>query len=202
MRPVSEKPFVWIDTETSGLDPLVNEVIEIAIVRMNCDGTETILSSKVRMEHPENAHPRALEVNGYSAEAWEGAPSQADLFQIIHDRGLLQDCILAGQNVGFDAAFINATFKRLGIDARVDYHLYDTVTLALRDLKPWLRSVSLVPVCVALGIPTEGAHTALADCRMAQAVDHILTTATPAQRAEWPHIVPARLAAYEAKRKG
>lgn len=198
--PLHDKPFAWLDTETTGLDEHYNDIIDIAIIRVERDGTEKIINAKIAMERPENAHPKALEVNGYTPEAWAGAPSVREVFEFIHREKILQDCILAGQNVQFDARFVNATFKRLGIDARVDYHLYDTVTVALMFLQPYLKSVSLVPVCVALGIPIDNAHTALADCRMAMEVNRVLTTATPEERAKWPTVVPARLAAWEAQK--
>lgn len=193
--PLRQRPFAWCDTETTGLDPDLNEILDIAIVRVHPNGTEEVFEAKVKMEHPESAHPKALEVNGYTEEKWAGARTAAEVFGEIHNRGLLRDCILAGQNVGFDAAFINTTFKRLGIKTRVDYHLFDTVTLALEHLLPYLdASVSLVPVCVALGIPTEGAHGAMADCRMAMAVHQKLTKATPEERERWATEIPARLA--------
>jgi DNA polymerase III epsilon subunit-like protein len=196
--PLRQRPFAWCDTETTGLNPDQNDILDIAIVRVMPDGTEEVFEAKVQMDRPENAHPKALEVNGYTPEKWAGARTAAEVFGEIHERGLLRDCILAGQNVGFDAAFINATFKRLGIKARVDYHLFDTVTLALEHLLPYLEnSVSLVPVCVALGIPTEGAHGAMADCRMAMAVHRVLTTATPADKERWATEIPARLAAWQ-----
>jgi len=186
--------------ETTGLNPDINDILDIAIIRVETDGTEIVFTSKVKMERPENAHPKALEVNGYTEEGWASARPVGEVFQEIHDKKLLQDCILAGQNVGFDTAFINATFKRLGIDARVDYHLYDTVTVALMFLKPYLKSVSLVQVCVALGLPIDNAHTALADCRMAMAVNNAILIATPEERERWATEVPARLAAWEAQK--
>ena len=197
--PVSQKPMTWVDCETTGLDEHHNDVIDIAIIRVERDGTETVFSAKVKMERPENAHPKALEVNGYTPEAWANARSAQEVFQEIHDRKLLQDCILAGHNVQFDARFINATFKRLGIDARVDYHLYDTVTVALVFLKPYIKSVSLVAVCAALGIPFDNAHTAIADCRMAMQVHELLTGGTYEELAVRIQGVSARIAVWEAQ---
>jgi len=194
--PVRIKPLTWVDVETSDLDPDNGDILEIAIIRQNLDGSETVYESKIQMARPENAHPKALEVNGYTEEKWAGARPAAVVMQEIHDIKLLQDCILAGHNVGFDAGFINKTYKRLGIKARVDYHLYDTVTLALEHLGAWVDSVSLVPVCIALGLSTDGAHGAMADVRMAMAVKKVLTTATPEQRSAWATEVPARLAAW------
>lgn len=198
--PLYEKPLAWCDTETTGLDPDRHDILDIAIVRVASDGSETVFSSKILMERPQNAHPKALEVNGYTPEKWVDARPVGEVFREIHDRKLLQDCILAGQNIPFDARFINATFQRLGIDARVDYHLYDTVTLALAHLKPYLKSVSLVPVCVALGIPVDNAHEAMADCRMAMAVNRAILSATPEARARWATEIPIRLAAWEASK--
>lgn len=189
--PICNKPFAWVDVETTGLDPDANDIIEIAIVRVDPDG-EKVFHEKIAMERPENAHPKALEVNGYTPEKWKDAKPAVLIFPQVAD--LLTDCILAGQNTRFDAGFLNATFKRLGLDVRADYHLYDTSTLAMEHLKPWLESVSLVPVCKALGIPTNGAHTAMADVRMAMAVDQKLRRATWLQRLWWRFTIPRRLA--------
>lgn len=199
--PVKDKPFVWVDTETTGLDETKHEIIDIAIIRVTPDGSESVFNSKIRMDFPENAEPRALEINGYTQAAWEGAPSAQEVFQSIHDRGLLANCILAGHNVSFDARFINATFKRLGFTFEVDYHLYDTVTLALAYLKTWVSSVSLEPVCVALGIPVNNHHTALADARMAMAVERALLSATEEERDQWAHVIPERLQKWKQQKQ-
>lgn len=198
--PVRDKPLTWVDVETSDLDPDNGDILEVAIVRLDpCNlGVKVVYESKIKMERPENAHPKALEVNGYTEEKWAGARPAAVVMREIHELKLLQDCILAGHHVSFDAGFLNKTFKRLGIQARVDYHLFDTVTLALEHLHPWVDSVSLVSVCIALGLPTVGAHGAMADVRMAMAVHKTLTMATPEQRAAWATEVPTRLAAWEA----
>lgn len=200
--PLYQKPLVWVDTETTGLDSEHNDIIEIAIIRVE-DDTEWVMHQFINMERPENAHPRALEVNGYTPEAWaaNGAVEPAEAWQRIADSGILDEAIIAGQNVRFDAGFINASFKRHGIETRMDYHLYDTCSLALEHLRPWMSSISLVPTCVALGIPVTNAHTALADTRMAMEVEKRLARASDALRAEWAHLIPGRLAAWVAAGK-
>ena len=190
--PVSAKPFTWVDTETTGLDSVNNDIIEIAIIRVE-DGHETVIHAKVKMERPENASQKALEVNGYTPEAWAEAEDPATFWQKVADSGILSDCIVAGQNVRFDAAFLNETFKRHGIDARMDYHLYDTCTLTLEYLKDYVESISLVPTCVALGIPVRDAHTALADCRLAMAVNEKLYRASLDDQIWWASRAPENL---------
>jgi DNA polymerase III epsilon subunit-like protein len=198
--PLFEKPLTWVDTETTGLDHLENDIIEIAIIRVENDGTEKVLHLYIDMERPENAHPRALEVNGYTPEAWaaNGALKPAEAWKQVAESGLLNEAIIAGQNVRFDAGFINASFKRHGIETRMDYHLYDTCSLALEHLRPWMDSISLVPLCVALAIPVNNAHTALADVRMAMEVEMILARAMDADREQWSRSIPRRLAAWKA----
>ena len=199
--PVSAKPLAFLDTETTGLDEEKNDIIEIAIVRRDSHGVEHVLHAKVKMERPENAHPRALDVNGYSQEAWANAEDPQTFWKRLVDERWLSDCILAGQNIQFDARFLNATFKRHGIKNRVDYHMYDTCSLALEHLKPWVRSVSLVPLCVALGLEVNNAHTALGDVRMTMAVEKSLARADDETRSNWAVEIPARLAAWEAAGK-
>jgi len=198
--PLNRKPLVWVDTETTGLDDNFADIIEIAIIRVELDGTEEVLHLFIKMERPENAHPRALEVNGYTDEKWaaNGALEPAEAWQMIHESGLFNEAIVAGQNVKFDVGFINASFKRHGIKTRVDYHIYDTCSLSLEHLRPWMESISLVPTCVALGIPVTDAHTALADTRMAMAVEKKLARATAEDRKEWSEVIPGRLAAWKA----
>lgn len=193
--PLFVKPFTWLDTETSGLDEDENEVIEIAIIRVENDGTEKTLHLYIHMDRPENAHPRALDVNGYSLEKWteRGALTQAEAWKQIYESGLMDEAIVAGQNVRFDAGFINASYKRHSIKSRMDYHLYDTCVLALEHLRPWMSSISLVPICVALSIPVRGAHTALVDVRLAMDVAEKLARATDEDRQGWEIFVPVRL---------
>lgn len=188
--PVYAKAFAWVDVETTGLDPTVAEILEIAIVRVALDGSEKTFHSKIKPDYIEKAHPKALEVNGYTEEAWADAPSQSEVWNKIVRLGLLADCIIAGQNVRFDVGFIEAALAEyVESKPRIGYHLYDTVTLAIEHLAPLgIESVSLTSpngVCVFLGIPIEGAHTAMGDIRMTMEVDRRLRRSTWLHRMWW-----------------
>jgi len=199
--PVSQKPFAWVDVETTGLDENHHDIIEVTIIRvepMSVDGwgateIEKVFSTKIKMARPENAHPKALEVNGYTENLWRYARDPKEVWQAIVDEGLLDDCIIAGQNPRFDAKFINATLKRYGFDTRIDYHLYDTATLALEHLKPYVHSVSLTALCVALAIPVRSAHTSFDDVHRTMLVDKILRRAGWVKRMYWKLVIPRRL---------
>lgn len=203
-KALSEKHFVWIDVETTGLDPEQNDIIEFAAVRRTPDGREAAkFHFYVDIERPETVQAKALEINGYTSELWaaQGALSPSTAWQTLVDSGILDDAIVAGHNVGFDVAFLKSTFKRHGIKYRMDYHLFDTVTLALEHLQPFVSSVSLVAVCVALGIPVRDAHTALADAQMAAEVHRVLRLSPWYKRWWWKRVIPKRIERWTAAGK-
>jgi len=78
-----EKPIVVIDTETTGLDPAKHEVIEFAGIKIDPVTLEVIdtLTFKVKPLHIETAQSKALEVNGYTPEAWAEAIDPLDAAQ-------------------------------------------------------------------------------------------------------------------------
>jgi DNA polymerase III epsilon subunit-like protein len=159
--------LIWIDLETTGLDPVKNDIIEICVYRLPYLGaTEVALAyySKVQMERPSNASAEALRINGYTEERWSGAPVPRTVWHDPSLHRILRHGIMAGHNVSFDVGFLQETLKRHGVDLRLGYHKFDTVSLVIEQL-PWLTrtSVSLSAVCVAMGIPITDAHSAQGD---------------------------------------
>ena len=183
------RPLCWLDTETTGLSAQKHEIIEFAAVR-ETDGAE--ICFKIQPQHIETAHPKALEVNGYTEEAWSLAitPEEAVERIILFAQGCEMAPMYAGHNVSFDWRHLQSLFERVG---RIDewpfhYHSVDTMTLAREHLKPLgQRSISLDALCNTLGISNEGAHTALADVRRTMAVWNKLERATWLNRLRWKH---------------
>ena len=162
--PLAQQDLVFLDTETTGLDPTKHEVIEVAIIRCN---PQTITpwwewSTKIKPERIETAHPKALAVNGYSEEAWADAPTFKQVAGEIADR--LRDGLAVGHNVSFDLAFLQAGFDRARWKVRLPYHKIDTVTLAYTHLVPkGLKRLRLDAIRKFYGMSTTGAHTAIVD---------------------------------------
>lgn len=185
-----EKPLCFIDTETTGLDENFNEMIEFAGVRRTRDGHEDVLEMKLRMLHPDRAHPRALAVNNYSEEEWAGAEHPHSGVQTI--AAFLRGTLLVGHNVPFDLRFVKATLAREhGQEATrgLPYHHVDTMTLAYEHLVPCgLGSISLQNICEFLGIDNEGSHRALVDVRRTMAVFDTLIRATEEDRKRWRNL--------------
>lgn len=154
---LSEKPLAFTDVETTGLDPVINEIIEFACVK----GDETLVM-KIKPRRIHTAHPKALEVNGYNEAEWADAEDITTAAPKII--AFLRNTVFVAHNAKFDVDHINSFLKEAGITERMDYHVVDTVGLAYVTLVRYgLESVSLKPVCEFLNIPPEPAmHRALA----------------------------------------
>lgn len=174
--PMRNRSMAFVDVESTGLDPDVHEVIEYAIVRVNPAGEETLRwATKIKPSNIEAAHPKALEVNGYTEAAWADAPTMQEVGHEIADG--LEDCVLVGHNVAFDEAMLKGNLKRAGIDRRIPYHKVDTVTLAYEHLVPeGLESLSLDNIRKFLGWSSEGAHTAMKDVEDAMRLYNQITS--------------------------
>lgn len=161
------RPLVFVDCETTGLDPARHELIEVAVLRVHPQtlAVEAEVALKVRPERIEDADPEALRINGYSEEAWTDAVSLDEAMALIVP--VLEGSMLAGHNVAFDRGFLDAAWKRVGHrPENLDHHLLDTATLAWPLVSSGtLDSVSLTPVCKHLGIERGEEHWALDDAR-------------------------------------
>lgn len=165
------KPIVriYLDTETTGLDPATDEILEVAIVREKVEypytrrgEITTTWCRKITPQHIETASPEALKVNGYTPEAWaEAVPFASVAEEIV---SLLTGGTLIGHNPKFDTGFVSAELKRAGVEARISHRTIDTTTAAYLawGLDGNLK-LSLDNLRDHLGMSREGAHTALRD---------------------------------------
>lgn len=102
--------IVCVDIETTGLDPNVHEVWEIAYARLEGDVyTGTVPHRGL------TADPKALAMNGYHDNAIPSAPLDFD--QEV--RQALTGNILLAANPAFDSAFLR---KRWGLGAETPWH--------------------------------------------------------------------------------
>lgn len=158
--------FAFIDIETTGLNMLKHEIIEIGCV-LTTPELEVIeeFELKIKPEHIEDADPVALKVNHYNPDNWENASSLEEAMKIFSSK--VTDCIMVGHNVAFDAGFLEYTFNKMQIINTMHYHKLDTISLAWAKLHndPSLEHFSLRELCMRFDIKNERAHSALPDAR-------------------------------------
>ena len=150
--------LLFMDVETSGLNPMIHEVIEICLVETLPDGTIVQrFDSKIKPTRP--VVPDAAKVNGYTPEKWADSPNAGVVWSRVNDVFGKCTCIPFdievaqhwewcrahpknkltpwGWNVGFDLSFI-----RPHIFFDLSYHPDDVRSLC-RPFLPWDKKVSL-----------------------------------------------------------
>jgi DNA polymerase III epsilon subunit family exonuclease len=158
--------LAFIDIETTGLDVIAHEIIEIGCVLTTPD-LKVIeeFELKIKPEHIERANPTSLKVNHYNEEDWSKAIPLTKAMQEFSKK--VKDCIMVGQNIAFDSGFLEHAFSKLNIVNSMHYHKLDTISIAWAKLHndKDLEHFSLREMCVRFGIKNERAHTALSDAR-------------------------------------
>jgi DNA polymerase-3 subunit epsilon len=181
--------LAFVDVETTGLDPDVHEIIQVAILVESQTTNQVVMGfeTKVKPQNLEVADPKALELNGYQnhPEWWDSAPvMNEELAAVI--ASYLKNAIMVGQNVGFDKGFLQKALKKYDMWDWIGHHTVDTASMAIEHLGPLgVSSVSLKNTCKVLGIPNENEHDAMADVRRCRAVYHKLKRAGFLKRLWW-----------------
>jgi len=158
--------FAFIDIETTGLNLVRHEIIEIGCVLTTPD--LKILEEfeiSIQPERIEDADPVSLKINQYKERDWTGAQDLSEALKIFLEK--VKDCIMVGHNVAFDAAFLEYNFHKLGLANTLHYHKLDTVSIAWAKLHhdPKLEHFSLHEMCQKFGIENKKPHTGLGDAR-------------------------------------
>jgi len=151
------------DLETTGLDPLKHEIIEIGLVLVKQPELEIIdtLGVKVKPTNRSNADPKALELNGYSEHEWHNALSLTEALTLYF--GKAKGSIFCAHNVTFDLPFIKSACLKTGITNTLDYHNIDILALAWSKFrKSKLERVNLRKLAAFMGLkPEPQVHRAL-----------------------------------------
>ena len=160
--------FAFIDIETTGLNLLKHEIVEIGCV-LTTPELEIIeeFEIKIKPERIEDADPVSLKTSHYNPEKWAKALGLAEAVKIFAEK--VKGAIMVGHNVAFDAGFLECAFYNAGMKNTLHYHRLDTVSVAWAKLhrEPDLEHFSLRELCLRFGIENARAHTALSDAHAA-----------------------------------
>ncbi len=161
--------YVVFDLETTGVSPYNDEVIEISAVKAR--------KGKVVEEFSELVNPKrtipfaASRVNNITDDMVSDAPFFDEVLR--HFLEFVGEDVLVGHNIqSFDMKFIYRDCERY-FHQLITNDYVDTLILAKRCFPEW-RHRRLGDLADYYGISTQGAHRALADCRMNQRVFELL----------------------------
>ncbi len=148
--------YVVFDVETTGLNANVDEIIELAAVKIK-DGK--ILDSYQSYVYTDREiTPFIRELTGISQKDVNGAPKMDIVLNKFIE--FSKGAVLSAHNAGFDMSFIDVASRKLGID--YDPSCVDTLALS-RALLVQFKTFKLNTLCKKLHIPLNNHHTALAD---------------------------------------
>ncbi len=149
-----KKAFVVLDLETSGIDPKVNDIIEVALIRYEKGHEVARMDSLVKIDY---VLPRIITaITGITDEEIQkkGRP----LAEVMGEaEELLRDAYLVGHNIKFDVGFLKAQKAKLETLGFID-----TVQLA-QIVFPESASFSLESLTADLGIEHTARHRAMGD---------------------------------------
>lgn len=110
MRSVRERPWVFVDLETTGTAAARERITEVAVVRVGPEGDTEEWSTLV---HPEqHIAPMITAITGIDDAMVRDAPRFADIAEALQQR--LAGALFVAHNVSFDYGFVKAEFARLG----------------------------------------------------------------------------------------
>lgn len=121
---MSAKPQVicFTDTETTGLDPYDDEIIQIAAIKVMHhpeDSTKVVrlkdCTMELKIKPTKPVPPEVAKINGYDPEVWEEEAVSLEEAMEKYEKFVMWTNF-GGQNPAFDKAFLTQAFKKCDIE--------------------------------------------------------------------------------------
>lgn len=152
---IKEAKFVVVDFETTGLNAVEDEIIEIGAVKI--DGFNITEQFSTLVKPKKHVSQKSYEITGISDEMLSQAPA---IEKVLPDfLKFIEGFILIAHNADFDYRFLRESAKKLGVDVNVPY--VDTLQMSKALIS--IPSYGLEKVVRALSLEEFNHHRALDD---------------------------------------
>jgi DNA polymerase-3 subunit epsilon len=151
------RPLAFIDLETTGVNISLDRIVEIAIVKINPDGTQQV---KRKLINPMMPIPKgASDVHGITDEMVKDAPTFKQVANEV--KQFIDHCDIGGYNSNrFDIPMLIEEFLRVGIDFSTDGRKLVDVQKVFHMMEQRTLSAAYKFYCQKT---LEGAHSAEVD---------------------------------------
>ena len=153
----TDRPLAVFDIESTGINPRMDRIIDLAIVRIQTDGTRETFTFRV---HPERLIPKeASQVHGIWDDDVKDCPPFRDRAEEI--AGVLENCDLCGYNlIHYDIPLLVEEFNRAGQPFSLEGRRVIDAQKIFHKMEPRTLTAALMFYC---GSDHVDAHGALAD---------------------------------------
>lgn len=152
---LAKKRFVALDLETTGLNEVDDQIVEICAVRVENMQITSVFTQLI--DPGIRISPEASAVNGITDDMVIGKPR---IYEVIPDfLDFIGNDVVAAHNAGFDVRFITQACMQY----RFKLHRKYFDTMDLRPYWPGLKSRKLSSFLDAAGIINNNPHRALGD---------------------------------------
>lgn len=158
MATIEKQKFICIDCETTGLDPQLDRIIEVAVM---CFDSNSIYDQMESLIDPECEIPESsIAIHHISQDMVKNQPTIIQVLpQILK---MIGNQIIIGHGVGFDIELLANAADRHGIPCTLRNNRY-LDTLRMARLYGQSPINSLEHLRKHFNIPLEGAHRAMSD---------------------------------------
>lgn len=176
-KPNTNKPkptldsYVVVDVETTGLNPIRNDIIEFGAVKVINNEITEVFSELVKPKDTLRADITRL--TGITEDMLAFAPSINRILPKFLE--FIGDSVIIGHNIDFDTDFISIACQRFKLP--FNNSVVDTLEMSNMAF-PNLPNHKLSTLCQHCGIENKDAHRALSDCLAEKELFEILQQRT------------------------
>ena len=158
MKKLDIKIYCSLDIETSGFDPLINEILEVGFAFFSLDEKGVKITEEFTQvfKPSKPVGPQILGLTGMSQKELDEAPAFSDFKEQLQEK--LGKAIIVGHNINFDIKFLESSGIKFSGGS------IDTLDL-VQWLLPTHHSYNLENLMHYFGISHKEAHRALADSK-------------------------------------
>jgi len=151
--------YTIVDIETTGLDPVNNEIIEIGALKL--ENLKIIDSFSALIKPKTNLPKKIVEITGITEEMLVDKPEIQDV--LVDFENFLSDNIVIAHNSDFDIGFLQQNFSR-HLNSNMKNKILCTLKIS-RVIIPNLPNYKLHTIAKYFNVPIIERHRALGDCK-------------------------------------
>ncbi|WP_448376448.1 PolC-type DNA polymerase III [Fervidobacterium sp.] len=160
---IEDATFVVLDLETTGLNPRIDEIMEIGAIKTKKGEVVEEFHTFVK---PSKIKEKSLEITGITEDMLKDAPDMGQVIDALER--FLEGCVIVAHNADFDVSFLKNTFSKFQRHFNPPY--IDTLRLSQALFRGKLKSFSLDKLVDHFGIGKFQHHRALDDARVTEKV--------------------------------